>query len=73
MELCKTCKEAYTMPPSERANLCSNSFHCCHDCIYIDGKVVQLCYNDNCINFCKKCIYSFNGVVDSFCDKHKDS
>lgn len=48
---CSTCKEPYTKPPTTRASFCSNSFHCCRDCVWdwqIDGgfakgKRVTLC------------------------------
>ena len=38
---CTTCGEPYTKIPTERANYCSNSFHCCRECVWYDGKVVE--------------------------------
>lgn len=40
---CSTCNEPYTQVPTWRATLCSNSFHCCRRCRWIDGRVVEHC------------------------------
>jgi hypothetical protein len=41
--LCSTCNEPYSMPPTFRAMLCSNGFHCCRDCTWKEGRVVKEC------------------------------
>lgn len=42
---CPTCNESYSKTPTLRAAVCSNGFHCCRDCKWIDGQVrrVDLC------------------------------
>ncbi len=40
---CETCGEPYSMPPTMRAALCSNGFHCCRDCTWRNGQVVKSC------------------------------
>jgi hypothetical protein len=41
---CTTCGEVYSEPPTSRASLCSNSFHCCKlGCVYRDGYLVDFC------------------------------
>jgi hypothetical protein len=42
-EFCPTCDEPYYVPPTFRAMICSNGFHCCRDCIWKDGKVIKDC------------------------------
>lgn len=41
--LCATCDEPYTEPPTARAMICSNGFHCCRQCMWSDGRVTQHC------------------------------
>jgi len=43
LERCPTCKEVYSEPPTERAMLCSRSFHCCRACVWNNGRVVIAC------------------------------
>lgn len=40
---CTTCGEPYTKIPTERANSCSNGFHCCRDCVWSNGIVIEAC------------------------------
>lgn len=42
-EQCTTCDEPYSRDPTFRASICSNSFHCCRDCTWLDGRRIQLC------------------------------
>lgn len=42
-EFCPTCKEPYSQVPTKRASYCSNGFHCCRNCIWKNGKVIQRC------------------------------
>ena len=50
-EVCYTCKEPYSKPPTFRAMICSNSFHCCKDCswgwendgAFSKGTLVRMC------------------------------
>ena len=37
-ETCYTCDEPYSQPPTWRAAICSNPFHCCRDCTWEQGK-----------------------------------
>jgi len=36
---CGTCHEAY----SEQITVCSNSFHCCKDCVWYQGQRLAMC------------------------------
>ena len=38
-ELCPTCKAAY----SRETTFCSNGFHCCRDCTWLDGQRTTKC------------------------------
>lgn len=40
---CSTCQEPYSKVPSVRASVCSNSFHCCRDCTWVDGRRTACC------------------------------
>ena len=42
-QVCSTCGESYTKKPVGRAVVCSNSFHCCRDCTWVNGECVQRC------------------------------
>lgn len=50
-EVCSTCKEPYSKPSTPRAMFCSNSFHCCRDCVwdwqveggFSKGQLVKMC------------------------------
>lgn len=42
-ERCSTCNESYTPIPTDRAVICSNSFHCCRACTWVDGRVTVSC------------------------------
>lgn len=48
---CGTCKEPYSKIPTFRAMICSNSFHCCRDCVWENGKMINDCgdshFNDD--------------------------
>lgn len=52
IDLCPTCDEPYNKEdPSTRAQLCSNPFHCCKDCVwkvvehewYSTGEILKFC------------------------------
>lgn len=40
---CTTCGESYSKPPTFRASVCSNGFHCCRDCTWHAGHRIQKC------------------------------
>jgi hypothetical protein len=40
---CSTCGEPYDKGATTS---CSNSFHCCRDCVWQDGRVIETC-NDH--------------------------
>lgn len=40
---CTTCGESYSREPTFKASICSNSFHCCRDCVWRDGRPIQRC------------------------------
>lgn len=54
MQKCTTCKEPYSKPPTLRAQFCSNSFHCCRDCVWdqqVDGTMVK----SRLVKMCPEC------------------
>ena len=42
---CTTCGELYEMPIplKSRAQFCSNGFHCCRECTWVDGSRTEYC------------------------------
>jgi len=40
---CSTCGESYSKKMTARAAICSNAFHCCRDCAWVDGQVTTPC------------------------------
>jgi len=40
VEICQTCEREHADPMAE---LCSNSFHLCRNCVRRDGVVIQRC------------------------------
>lgn len=40
---CHTCGNTYSKPPSGFAIFCSSSFHCCRDCIWEQGQIIEMC------------------------------
>lgn len=37
-DVCQTCQEPYSNPPTSRSRICSNPFHCCRECTWEEGK-----------------------------------
>jgi hypothetical protein len=52
--VCPTCGEPYSRDPSPRASICSSGFHCCRDCAWVDGSLVQPCAHHD-VESCADC------------------
>lgn len=44
-ELCPTCRRPYVKPSERTRCFCSNGFHCCRECVRVEGKLVRLCHD----------------------------
>ena len=58
-DLCEICNEPYTTlkDMGARAIFCSSSFHCCRNCKWQNGKIIEECQD------CKDYFNSFNTII----------
>ena len=42
-EQCSTCGKPYQKPHYDLVQFCSNGFHCCRDCTWVDGRRTVIC------------------------------
>ena len=42
-ELCSTCGKPYCKPSYDEPQFCSNGFHCCRDCVWVNGRRTIVC------------------------------
>lgn len=69
---CPTCGEPYSRDPSPRASICSNGFHCCRDCTWVDGRCVQPCAHhevEHCAD-CARVAEEDGDVLPPACERH---
>jgi hypothetical protein len=43
MDRCSTCGGQYRKPSYDDHNYCSNGFHCCRDCVWLQGRITKRC------------------------------